>query len=382
MSKRVLFVSHSSHLYGGQRSLLDLVVGLQVRRAVEPLVVTPPGPLVALLRQAGVAVLEHEVPWWIERDDATTAGRAGRTLRTLRTALGGRRAAASISDRVRGWGPTAVHTNVLATEVGHLVARRLVIPHVWHVREFVEEDLGHRFIRGRTASLAKVRKASTVLFNSEAVRRRFADELGDVPSRVVYNGFRFRSAETPRVASGGGARLLLVGHLRPGKGHLDAIEALAELHRRGLPATLRLAGSGRPGWETRLRGRCAELGLTGHVAFLGQVPDLAAEYAAADVALACSPHEPFGRIVIEAFDHGVPVVAADAAGFRETVTDGVTGRLYPPGDPGRLADAIAATLQDAARARRMAAQGRTEAVRRFSLDGYVETVEGILLGLS
>lgn len=379
---RVLFVSHSSHLYGGQRSLLDLVVGLKGRGVIEPMVVTPPGPLVGLLRQAGIAVLEQRVPWWIERGDDATSGRVGRAWRSLRTGVAGRRAAAAIAAAVRDWRPAIVHTNVIATDVGHRVARRLGVPHVWHVREFVKEDLGYRFIAGRRSSLARVRESALVVFNSKAVQQRFADELGRIPSHVVYNGFHFRSEPPPRrTTRGSEAVLLIVGHLRPGKGHVDALQALAELRRRHLPVRLRIAGLGRPDWETTLRATCNDLGVAADVDFLGQVTNMAAEYAAADVVVACSAHEPFGRVVIEAFDHGVPVVAADAAGFRETVIEGTTGRLYPPGQPIRLADCIEGMLRDPEAAQRMATRGRAEAIEHFSIDAYIQTMERLLLDL-
>ncbi len=47
--------------------------------------------------------------------------------------------------------------------------------------------------------------------------------------------------------------------------------------------------------------------------------------------------EPFGQVVVEAMAAGVPVVAADAGGPAEIITDGVDGLLYPMGDARSLA---------------------------------------------
>ncbi len=41
---------------------------------------------------------------------------------------------------------------------------------------------------------------------------------------------------------------------------------------------------------------------------------------------------------------GRPVIASDLGGFRETIIDGVTGLLFPPGDADSLASAIAGAL--------------------------------------
>mgnify|MGYP001609351289 FL=1 len=54
--------------------------------------------------------------------------------------------------------------------------------------------------------------------------------------------------------------------------------------------------------------------------------------------------EAFGRVAVEAQAMGKPVVATDHGGSRETVLDGDTGWLIPPGDPAPLAEAIDAAL--------------------------------------
>lgn len=59
--------------------------------------------------------------------------------------------------------------------------------------------------------------------------------------------------------------------------------------------------------------------------------------------------------ILEAFAHGVPVVAADLGGMRELVRDGVNGRLFPAGS----ADGLAAVLGGLA-----ADRGKLEALRR------------------
>jgi glycosyltransferase involved in cell wall biosynthesis len=59
--------------------------------------------------------------------------------------------------------------------------------------------------------------------------------------------------------------------------------------------------------------------------------------------------------LLDAADHGVPVVATDTAGIREYVVDGETAVLVPPGDSEALAAAVERLLADA---------GERERVRR------------------
>src|SRR5262249_50383088 len=72
--------------------------------------------------------------------------------------------------------------------------------------------------------------------------------------------------------------------------------------------------------------------------------------------------EGFGLTVLEAMTAGVPVVAANRGALPELVGD--AGALANPDDPDDIADAIAAMLNDRARAARCAARG-VERARAF-----------------
>jgi glycosyltransferase involved in cell wall biosynthesis len=73
--------------------------------------------------------------------------------------------------------------------------------------------------------------------------------------------------------------------------------------------------------------------------------------------------EGLGRVVIEAFSRGRPVVAADTGGIPDLVEDGRNGLLVPPGDAHRLAGALGKVLTDRRTAARLAAGARDDAQR-------------------
>jgi glycosyltransferase involved in cell wall biosynthesis len=72
---------------------------------------------------------------------------------------------------------------------------------------------------------------------------------------------------------------------------------------------------------------------------------------------------------------GVPVVATDACGTRECISDGLTGRVVARRDPGALAHGVIDTLRDpaAARVRTIAARRRYE--EAFTAERMAEDVE-------
>ena len=74
--------------------------------------------------------------------------------------------------------------------------------------------------------------------------------------------------------------------------------------------------------------------------------DMPAAYMMADVVVSASTDpEAFGRILVEAQALGRPVVASDHGGARETVLEGETGWLFPPGDVDALASMLDKVLR-------------------------------------
>jgi glycosyltransferase involved in cell wall biosynthesis len=360
-------------MYGAERSLLTLATALRDRGRCEPAVLVPRrGPLLAALEAERIPTVFVRFHHWI--------GTGPRFPRAPAAALLNRFALLRTPRLVRALRPALVYTNSLATPFGAYLAGRLGLPHVWHAREFVEEDIGATFDRGLERSLRFVGRASArVVCNSRAVRRKLEPFVAGDALRVVYNGFPFDEDPSdfarPR---DGPARLLIAGSIHPGKGQEDAIRALARLRADGRQVILEVAGSGRPREVARLRALAADLGVADAVEWPGFVDDVRARLAAARVALVCSRAEAFGRAAVEAMAAGTPVVVADAGGLPEIVTDGETGFTYPPGDAGALASAIARLLDDPAREEELVRAAHRSVASRFTVDACATGVEGIL----
>jgi glycosyltransferase involved in cell wall biosynthesis len=84
-----------------------------------------------------------------------------------------------------------------------------------------------------------------------------------------------------------------------------------------------------------------------HIRFTGQLnrEELSAEFLRADIAVQPSLTESFGKAWIDAMVHGLPVITCNVGSARSCIgADGERGWVTPPGDPGRLADAIQAAV--------------------------------------
>ena len=179
-----------------------------------------------------------------------------------------------------------------------------------------------------------------------------------------------REDEAPK-APGSPFELLFVGRLVERKGVPLLLEAVASLPP-ARDVVLHVVGDGPD--RALLEERAARLGLGARAVFHGFVSheEKRRRFASCDAFVlpavidAKGDTEGLGVVLLEAMTHGKPAIASAAGGIVDIVQDGRNGWLVPPGDAGALAGAIAACMDDPARARAFGAQGRADVAANFS----------------
>ena len=88
-----------------------------------------------------------------------------------------------------------------------------------------------------------------------------------------------------------------------------------------------------------------------------------------------SASEGLGRVIMEAFSRGRPVVGTAVGGIPDLVTHGRNGLLVPARDPEALADALVRVLEDRELAERLARGAREDAEQlRWTPERYAEVL--------
>ncbi|MEE4210503.1 MAG: glycosyltransferase family 4 protein [Parvularcula sp.] len=146
---------------------------------------------------------------------------------------------------------------------------------------------------------------------------------------------------------GEGLKVVLPGRFTPWKGQEVLIDAASILAREGHRDAFSFLLIGRmdekPGYVEELRARIKTLGLEGSVRLADATDDMPTLLRAADVVVSASTEpEAFGRVAVEAQAAGRPIIASAHGGALETVIDGETGYLVPPGEAEALAKALLA----------------------------------------
>ncbi len=372
---RVVYLDHCAKRSGGELALLRLLSGFT---SVSPTVLlAEDGDFVGLLREAGVPV--EVIPLDPRTNDlhraAVVPGRLpfGAIFGTLRYCRVLRR-------RVRELDPDIIHTNSLKAMVyGSIVSIGLRSKLIWHVRDRIADDYLPRVAVVAIRAMSRF-VPDAIIANSTATMRTMgaAGRTRYVaPSTVVFDAvpgsFQPRASENRPFTVG------MVGRLAPWKGQDIFLRAFAEAFPNG-PARAVIAGSamfGEDDFANTLAPLAEELGITDRVSFRGFVDDVATLLGEFDVLVHASViPEPFGQVVVEGMAAGIAVVASNAGGPAEIITEGVDGILVEPGNVGALARTLRMLEADPGRRRRLGDGGRVTAAE-FAPERIAAQVEAI-----
>lgn len=165
----------------------------------------------------------------------------------------------------------------------------------------------------------------------------------------------------PQAGLGQGGYAVYVGRLSAEKGLqtlLDAWKALPDIH-------LKIVGDGplRAQLEAQARSDGSNVEFTGRLE-RSRVAEVAGE--ASFAVVPSQWFEGFPMVVVEAFACGTPVIASRLGSLAEIVREGITGRLFTPGDPQALSSAVRAMFHSPEVLREMRRNAREEFDARYS----------------
>lgn len=199
---------------------------------------------------------------------------------------------------------------------------------------------------------------------------------------VVRNGVKPVKAQRTRQAVRIGLELapkvplvLTVGRLTPQKNHAMLVAAMQHVLARVPTAQLLIVGDGR--LRIELEQVVKTHGLQSTVRMLGQRNDVADLLQAADLFVLPSEYEGLPLVLLEAMAAGLPVVGTRVCGIRETINDGITGRLVELNDVVGLAQCIVELLDNRLLARQIGAAGRQHFAQDWSAERMIAEIDEV-----
>ena len=356
---RVLFNVHSGKLGGAER--MALLEAEDLKSRFELLLAVPDGPLRSRFAAHGELVAgAATLPLWGDTRRRWMSG----CVRTLFDSV-------RMAKLIRRRGVEIVVTNSSVCLAAVLAARLARVPVIVHARDVPRSRLAPLVlaVHGKLANTVIVIADELVPYLRAGRHTRVVCIRDGVAMPDERRNAPRGDLETP-------LRLCLVGGIDRRKGQDVAIAALAELHERGIAATLELVGRDvDERFAASVRADVRRLGLARDVEFVGEVDDVDAHLANADIVIAPSRDEWTPLVLMEALARAKPVVASRVGAVAEVVRDGESGLLVAPGSPAELTSAITRLAADPPAATAMAERGRSSIAADFCLRGTLEGLQ-------
>jgi glycosyltransferase involved in cell wall biosynthesis len=269
-----------------------------------------------------------------------------------------------------------------ATTFGRLCARRMGIPAILH--EHANHGNTPWFQKVADRLLAPHTDLAIAVSQSTAEFTIRARLMPAERTKVVYLGSpldefaRERSAEeiaAARAALGIEPSTIAIGtvtRLMPSKGNQYLVEAVREITARHPNVRVYIAGEGE--LEQELREQARGLGLGSRLVFLGFQRDVAAVLTAFDIVVFPSLWEGTPLTAFEALAAGKPIVATDADGLLDILTDRRDAIVVPKRNPGALARAVMDVIEQPGLAERLGREARRTGAR-YDIARFVRKME-------
>ncbi len=272
-----------------------------------------------------------------------------------------------------------VHINAITADWGYIAAKISRKPIVWHIREFLEEDLAKRFWN-KNKALKRLGKANSVIAISDSVANKYKRLIKDNEVIRIYNGIEYNDYDSIKneIFQKEYLTISLAGRFVPEKGHEEAVYAVKKLADDGvLKVKLKFYGKeGQESYIKKIKTLIKQFDLENQVEFMGYRNDMHNVWGGTDIALVCSKAEAFGRVTVEALMAGALVIGANTEGTAEIISNKY-GLLYEQGNYISLAENIAYAYKNKEAAIKIASQGQKFAKEKFTAEKNAESIYNI-----
>lgn len=273
-----------------------------------------------------------------------------------------------------------IHINGLNNGIGAMIAKKMGIPYVWHIRQLMQEDL-HQRLYNQKKVWPMVTSANAVIAISRAVKEKFEKEFNR-EIVVIYNGVPIEKYQIDNhsIFDDELVKMVLPGRIVEGKGQLEAVKALKYLVDRGVKnVELIMVGHKQTKYAKEVEEFIEKNDLSSYIEMQEHNEDLRSLRGVCDIGLTCSIKEAFGRVTVENQMAGLLTIGANTGGTPELIKHNVTGLLYQQGNYQSLAEVIEYAIHNRELMKNIARNSYQYSIENYSIKRVVDQVEKIYL---
>lgn len=358
-TRKILYISHEKSFGGATKALISLIKE-SIKSGYEIYVLVPKKECVATnkIRETGANIISFPYSWWEVPQKASSIVKfIFKIIYRLNWFM-------LIIYIKKIPNVDIIHSNSSVIDIGAKIANKLDKPHVWHFREFYENNLS--FIKDVKSSYKYINNSnSKIIYVSNDIKEYYSKYIDLNISTVIYDGIEIRNCR--KYIINNYITFLIAGSIQESKGQEIAIYAIDELIKRGYHNFKVIFAGGDPeGYQEKLEQLTEQKKLNDYVEFIGFVNDMNLLRQKVDVELICSHREAFGLCTAEALMFGNLVIGSDSGATAELIDDDKTGILFSKGDHIDLANKLEQVLKDTKIIAKLGKNGHDSAKMNFS----------------
>ncbi|OXA81439.1 Glycosyltransferase involved in cell wall bisynthesis [Flavobacterium aquidurense] len=323
MENRILFIANDAGLYGANQSLINIISSLKEKNVFVTVVFPIKGAICDVFDEKG---WDYHIVYFRTELCARPSGVIELSINILRNYKKkyiNANALNALFDIVEVNKINIIHSNSSVVSIGVDLAKKMVIQHVWHLREHIHPNFDMYVYGGLEKYKRKIQKNKNIICITKSVAHGFGvDKTAFVLLDAVRKMPKFKEPVQKD------KYFLFCGSIVKNKGIEEAIEAFYEISINYPNYKFLVVGEGAPDYETYLKERVKGLGMEKKIEFLGFRKDVDNLMANATAFLMCSRNEALGRVTVEAMINFCLVIGYNDSGTAEIVEDGKTGLLY------------------------------------------------------
>ncbi len=374
---RILFIANCVSLYGANRSMLDLALGLEKLGQEIYFIIPWEGTGRDRFRirkrleshKYSYKFMRYSPSVHLSNDNRVKASIFHREINKNCLPLMKQYAEEAQID--------IIHTNSFTHTIGSLLSRQINKPHVWHIREVMKKDYDLAF-DSQFLYQYSLRNTEQIICISEYVKKEHRKILRSVPVAVMQDGLDVSQyiIDNSYREHLDICNILICGVIQEGKGQLDAVKAVEGLiHKYHLKNIhLKIVGDGFGRYLEKIKKFIKDYELEDYIDILPFQEDLRELRRNTDIALVCSRSEALGRVTIEGMLSENLVIGADSGATKEIIKDGETGYLYEEGNIKELCQKIYFAVKHWKGQELLIRKAKEYACHNYDINNYAEKI--------